>query len=205
MKPVLNFWQDVLNETVIALFGVGAVVGVVIGLLMMLAPDKLSMINRVMNRSFSTRRSLRWLETSTNFEHFFYRHHKPFGVAIIVGSGLSLVNTAYAWTKRDVLLGLYEDIHPYLAGPALDITIVALGIGTLFTLAVGVVVLLRPSLLKGLEAHANRWISTRQAFRFMEKEIHVADTTPARAPRVLGLLLLIGSLYVLSNLGIIMA
>lgn len=84
-------------------------------------------------------------------ERFIYRHHRPFGGAIIAGA-LTLLYLLYAG-------------HIQLAGIPAERLGMGLRTANLVSWAMAVAVLLigfamliRPSLLKGIEALSNRWI-----------------------------------------------
>src|SRR5450756_2659535 len=70
---------------------IGALLGVVLGLLLIFKPQLLERINRVANRWVSTRHINQWLDRSVSIERWFYRHHRPLGLAIILGAGYILV------------------------------------------------------------------------------------------------------------------
>src|SRR5690606_21105358 len=61
-------------------------------------------------------------------------------------------------------------------------------------------VILRPSLLKPLEAWMNRWLSARAALRPLEQSRAPLDRITARFPRLIGALILLGGAWVLGNL-----
>jgi len=63
------------------------------------------------------------------------------------------------------------------------------------------VFILRPSALKSLEAWADRRISERKAIKPLEKMRLSADQFLRRHPQAVGVLVILGSLYVLLNLG----
>lgn len=80
-------------------------------------------------------------------ERFVYRHHRAFGLAILAGSMLYLG-----------LVARYGLLWPAGAGPVLGVLLPLLTLVNLTLLPFGTVMLLRPSLLKRVEAASNRWI-----------------------------------------------
>lgn len=80
-------------------------------------------------------------------ERFVYRHHRAFGLAILAGSILYLG-----------LVARYGLLWPASAGPVLAVLLPLLALVNLALLPFGTVMLLRPSLLKRLEAASNRWV-----------------------------------------------
>ncbi len=120
-------------------------------------------------------------------ERLIYRHHRAFGAVVVVGALAGFMS----------LLWLYD--HP-LTTEALTRTLgfwgaraVILSGWTLafFALAVGLLLLIRPSALKGFESAVNRWIEpfppSRNSTVLAGKGI---NRLILRAPRLFGLLLL---------------
>jgi len=73
--------------------------------------------------------------------------------------------------------------------------------GNFGALLFGLVFIVRPSALKSLEAWADRRISERKAIEPLEKMRMSAEQLVRRHPRAVGVLVILGSLYVLVNLG----
>jgi hypothetical protein len=106
------------------------------------------------SRSAYYRKLRKTLERPWRVERFIYRHHRLSGGTIVVGSLIFLT-----------LLGRYHGIRfETLSWPSsggAQLLLLARLSAWLFatlTLVVGLVVAIRPSLLKGVEAKANRWI-----------------------------------------------
>ena len=86
-------------------------------------------------------------EKRTHIERFVYRHHRFFGAFVLIGAGVYLVAIAAT--------GL---LWPAQASGVLGLLLPMLTLVHLALLPFGAVMLLRPSLLKRLEAASNRWI-----------------------------------------------
>ncbi len=86
-------------------------------------------------------------EKRQHIERFVYRHHRAFGAFVLIGAGLYLASIAAS--------GL---LWPAEAGGVLGMMLPMLTLLHLALLPFGAVMLLRPSLLKRLEAASNRWI-----------------------------------------------
>ena len=86
-------------------------------------------------------------EKRTHIERFVYRHHRFFGAFVLIGAGLYLASISAN--------GL---LWPAQAGGVLRMMLPMLTLLHLALLPFGAVMLLRPSLLKRLEAASNRWI-----------------------------------------------
>lgn len=86
-------------------------------------------------------------EKRTHIERFVYRHHRVFGACVLIGAGVYLASIAAN--------GL---LWPSGAPGILGVLLPMLTLLHLALLPFGAVMLLRPSLLKRLEAASNRWI-----------------------------------------------
>lgn len=90
--------------------------------------------------------ALKLLDKPWTIERMIYRHHRLFGLVILFAGVFCI------WQmSRTRLIELLGD------STTLAILVGALLIGQAFNLAIGLVMLLRPSLLKPLEAVGNRW------------------------------------------------
>ena len=69
---------------------------------------------------------------------------------------------------------------------------------------IGVIVVIRPSLLKSIEAAANRWIVVDQSLKKLDVQMKMPDTMFTRRPRLMGFLIVIGSIYILINLSTVL-
>lgn len=193
--------QDLLRATWLV-FGLGAVAAVVLGLALLLDPARVARWGGRANHWVSTRRLAAPLNQPIHIERRFYRHHRAWGLFIIAGSLLSLGHCAWAWQHRPALTGLFAPLRPLLAAMAVDVGLVLLASGAVFTLAIGLLVYVRPSELKTLESWGNRWVSTRRLLRFLETPLALENRALAH-PFLLGAALLLGGLYVLVHLWLI--
>lgn len=100
------------------------------------------------------RRTWQGLNRIWRIERFVYRHHRLFGGAIVAGA---LAHLFLLVLQRNHLFGIV--LEHSTAGLRLIRLIELTEWGAaVFALVVGLFVLVRPSLLKGFEAAANRWI-----------------------------------------------
>lgn len=105
------------------------------------------------------------LDRPRRVERFIYRHHRPFGSAIVAGA-LALLALLGAGQSR--LVGT-----AWLGGSggmAAMLLVWALAVAVLF---IGIFVLVRPSALKGIEVLANRWIQLFPATALSARQIGV--------------------------------
>lgn len=193
--------MDILTEILVdSVLLLGVVVGVfcfALGVMMLVAPDVVLRVSSQLGEHwFSARRALKPAEIPRRSESLFYRHHRVGGLvlvaaAVVIGWSLWSLDPGRAvevfskWSPRVVVAWI------------LDAGIILMWLVTVIALITGSVVFFRPSTLKGVEAWSNRWVSTRRATRFLEQSHDPLARLFARWPRVFGLFITVGSLYLL--------
>lgn len=174
---------------------VGALLGVALGLLLIFKPRLLERINRVANRWVSTRHINQWLDRSISIERWFYRYHRPMGIAIILGSGYNLVYFGLLFDKASALQQLPRYLPASLMDGLLDALALVMLLGAALALLAGFFIWLRPSLLRGMEKGANQWVSSRSATKVLDVPHGQVDLFIAHHAQSAGWLLLLGSSY----------
>jgi len=178
---------SVLLESLLLILGVLLALVALYGLLLLIRPNLGLHLNQSLSRRLSTPRfSLFFLDKQFHIERYFYHHAKLYGLLLVVGAGYLLYRLffdfpleGYASVLPDILP---TDIWAWL----LDALQIFLMVMAIFTLYIGLVVLIRPSNIKNLERHANRWISTRQKLPGMSDDSPALDNAAQRAPRLFG-------------------
>lgn len=105
------------------------------------------------------------LERPRFIERFIYRHHRLFGTAIVAGALtlLAMLGAGHPRLFVTVLLG----------GSNAWVAVVLVWALAVAVLVIGMIVLIRPSALKGAEALANRWIQLFPAAVLTPRQIGV--------------------------------
>lgn len=202
MNGIESLLSGVMIDALLLFLVVGAAFALVFGLLLILAPGPAGRLRAVFDRRYSARRAMKPLETPRYEERHFYRHHRAWGLFIVLGAAFYLVVFFFGYDHAVAgrVLGRY--FNPAVAGWLADSGVIILTAGNLLALMAGLVVLVRPSALKGVEARANRWISTRRALRPAEGEHDTPDRLADAHPRVFGVLIGLGGLFVLGSFGL---
>lgn len=173
----------------------GALLGIALGLLLIFRPGTVERINHVANRWISMRPIDRLLDHSISIEHWFYRHHRPLGVLVILGAGYILVYFGLLFDKASVPPNLIRYVPNKLMDGLLDALVLTALLGAVVALVMGFFLWLRPSLLHGIEGGANQWVSSRRLTKVLDVSHGQFDQFVARHARHAGWLLLLGSLY----------
>lgn len=191
--PVFIFlWRDL---AIFLLFG--ALLGVLLAVLLIFRPQHLEQFNRVANRWVSTRHISQWLDRSISIEHWFYRHHRAVGAAIVLGAAYIFIYFGFRFDRAYTLLRWSQKLP--LPAPQLNGLLNALVLGALtggaVALITGLFLWFRPSLLRGVEEQSNRWVSSRRATKVLDVPHGQVDIFVAQHARKAGWLLLLGSIY----------
>ena len=174
---------------------IGALLGALLGLLLIIKSPLIQSINRVANRWISMRQFERLLDRSISLEHWFHRHHRAVGIVMMLGALYMLVYFGFQFDKAYVLQRLSGAVPAKLLGGLLDALVLLSLIGAAVALCVGTVFWLRPSLLRGIEAGANRWVSLRPVTEALDVPHNQVEDYVQRHSRQSGWLLLLGGIY----------
>ncbi len=188
---------DFLWQSLAILLLVGAMLGIVLGLLLIFKPHLLERINRIANRWVTMRHITRWLDGSVSIERWFYQYHTATGMVVVAGAAYIFIYFGFLFDKPYVLRHLGSMAQPVLLDWLLDVMVLSLLTGAAIALIAGLFLWLRPSLLRGMETEANRWVSSRHATKAMDVPREGIDRFVAHHARQSGWLLLLGSIYLL--------
>jgi len=201
MTPYLKFLSQIVNQSIFVFLMVGAAFSLLVGLMLLLDSKRAFRIGERLDRWVSTRAVIKPLEEHRNISRPLYRMHRLLGTLICAGALYSLIVLGMPSGEAAIVKSL-SGIGPakFAAWISESLRYVLLA-GNAAALLFGLVFIVRPSALKSLEAWADRRISERKAVMPLEKMRMSADQFLRRHPQVVGGLLILGSLYVLLNLG----
>jgi len=183
-------WEDL---AIFLLFS--ALLGMLLGLLLIFKPGIVERLNRGANRWISTRHINRWLDRSISIEHWLYHHHRATGIVIVVGASYILVYFGMLFDRAYELQRLGGQLPPRLLASLLDALVLGSLVGGAVALIAGLFLWLRPSLLRGMEEEANQWVSSRRATKMLDVPHGQVDLFVARHAQRVGWLLLLASIY----------
>ena len=181
MTPAISIAAQLGMVVLAVLLALAFVVGAAVAV----RPALLEGVRHRADRRVSMRRATRSLDVPRNVDRWFYRHHRIYGafvvaLAVLLLGVLTFGSAPAAWHRA------FGPEYREVAAIIVDTARVVLWVLGIFALAIGVVVFVRPSALKGVEARANRWVTTRRAFRGLEREYHGTESWIARHPRAWG-------------------
>lgn len=200
MDRVEQILNSIFLETTFILLVIASILAFFIGLVILVSPRILNKLQRFSDYQISLRKALKPLDIPRNKERFYYRHHKLFGVVLLVGSSFSLSTLVMGNHAQQAI----DLLSTYSTRAILEFTIqsaqIFLFIGNLFAFAIGLIIFIRPSLLKNIESKANHWITARPYTRKLETFHPELEQHVMSHSRIYGLLLIIASIYIASNL-----
>lgn len=169
--------------------------GAAVSLLLITRPQIMERLNRMVNHWVSARHLNHFLDQTISIEHWFYRHHRMFGAVVMLGSMYIFVYFGILFDKMYALQHLNWKIPPQLITGLLDALVLSSLTGAVVAFMVGLFLWMRPSLLKGIEAEANQWVSSRRAIKMLEVPRDQVENFVARHAQRVGWLLLLGNIY----------
>lgn len=200
----LTFLSAIVQQTIFVFLLIGSAFALAAGLLLVLNSERAFRIGERMNRWVSTRSALRPLEEQRSISRPLYRMHRLVGTLICAGALYALIVLGTPYGEMAIVKSLSGLGPPRFASWASESLRIVLLVGNLGALVFGIVFIVRPSALKGLEAWADRRISGRKATKPLE-EVRLSTDRFVRAhPTLVGWVVTLGSLYVLVNLAFVL-
>lgn len=197
-SPVVDF---ILWRSLAVFLLIGALAGIGVALALIYRPALYERISLAANRWVSTRHYTRAADRMLSLESWFYRHHRVLGMLVCVAAVYLLVHFGLLFDRVAAMQQLPHMLPLKLKLPVveglLDALVLVSLTGAAAALFVGLLLWLRPSLLRGFEDASNQWISTRRAERMLDIPRDQVEMFVARHARRVGWLLLLGSLILL--------
>lgn len=166
----IEILREILLNSFLLLVWLGSIASILLGLAMLVVPDAAARGNRWLSRWVDTYRFGVALDRPHTTERFLYRHHRVVGAAIAVGAIYVLNFFLFSNKARKMAESVSSDRFGVIDG-----VISVFVVGNVLAAAIGVVMALKPSLLRELEQSANRWVSTDSLQNFFNKTNHVLD------------------------------
>jgi hypothetical protein len=202
MKAAIAFIVSILWPVLYVLILLGAGLGLVVGVMLLIDSARVMQWNAYLNRWISTENAARVLDQSRDVKHFVYRRHRVVGLLVIAGSLFALDVLAFGLRTTPLLRALRPLGNPTALALFVDSMRVFLVAGNIAALIAGVILCFRPSLLKGVEAWADRQFSTPLPNKSLDEPNYRPDAFVRDHPKLVGALVAAGSVFILASLGI---
>lgn len=172
------------------------IVAFAVGLAIVVRPALLDRLRGVSDRRVSFRRATRPLDIPRNIDPWFYRHHRIYGLVVVVLSAFLLYFLAFGY-ETPAWVAVFPAEYREIALMGAEVARFLLWVVAVLGVITGTTVFVRPSALKGVEAWANRWITPRRLTRGLDREYDHPDAWVSRHPRAWGLVIALSAGLVL--------
>ena len=204
MKAIVDLAVHTLAPVLYVLLLAGAALGLVIGIMLIVDSARVMRWNYALNRWYSTRRAIRPLERPIDVKRAIYRWHRLLGLVVFAAALYTLDVLMFGY-QTGALVRAFRDLgNPALLSLVFETVRIFLIVGNVAALAAAAVLCFRPSLLKGLEAWGDRNYSGRESTKPLDTMHYQPDDFARAKPRLVGGLVILGSLYVLLSLGMLL-
>jgi hypothetical protein len=204
MKAIVDFAVLTLAPVLYALLLGGAVLGLVVGIVLLVDSERAMRWNAVLSRWYSTRQAFQRLDEPIDVKRVVYRWHRAAGVLVFAGALFTLDVLAFSYQTGALVRAFRGAGNPAILSIVFETLRIVLIVGNVAGLAAGVILCFRPSLLKGLEAVGDRYYSGREAIKPLEAMHYQPDHFVQARPKVVGAFFTVGSLYILIALGLLL-
>ena len=192
----MSVTDTLLLRSLLLFLMLGSVAGLLAGVALILRPEWLLRLGKFANRWVSTRHLSKSLEHPINLDYWFYRYSRVSGALLLAGAIFIIYYFITSFDKlRTANLFKNTTLSPELMEGLLDGLVLIMLVGGVLALIVGLFLLFRPSLLRGFEQKANRSASLRRALKPLEIPRSHVDEYIFRHVQLVGVLLVLGSVY----------
>jgi len=191
--------ENILLQALLNFLLLGGAVGLIVGAILIFRPHWLERAGLLVNRWVSTRQLDRKLESSITLDPWFYRYRRASAGLTMLGALYVIYFFTLGMDKDGTVEGMVKHFHipsAYIRALLDPFVLIAL-LGATFSLFVSLFVYFRPSALRDFEKGANQWISMRRALKPLEISRSGVDEFAFRHAQQVGVLLVLGSVYIL--------
>ncbi len=203
MKAVIDLVVQTLGPVLYVILLGGAALGLLIGILLVVDSARVMRWNNALNTWYAPPKALRTLDGSVEIKRVVYRWHRVMGILLLAGAVFTLDALVFGFTSA-ALVRAFRDLGNTAAlGVLFETARIFLIVGNVAALVAAAVLIFRPSLLKGVEAWADRSYSTERT-EALDAMRYQPDEFVRSRPKLVGALITLGSLYVLVSLSLLL-
>jgi hypothetical protein len=202
MKAVIAFFISVLGQALYILLLLGAALGVLVGVMLLVDSQRVLRWNAYLNRWISTGDSFSALDQPRDIKRIVYRRHRIVGLVVLAGALYALDVLVFNIQTRPLVRVFRDLANPGTLELFVEAVRLFLVAGNIAAIVVGLVLIFRPSLLKGVEGWSDRQYAARLSKQDLDAPRYQPDQWVSAHPRVAGVLAAGGGLFVLLSLGL---
>ena len=197
MKGAMDFLAGIVGQTMLVVVLAGAALGLLLGLMLLVDSARVLRWNTRLSRWISTREATQPLDVPRDIKRFVYRSHRVVGILVVAGALYTLDILTFGF-QTGALVRAFRDLgNQGVLVMGFESLRLFLILGNVAALAAGAVLCFRPSLLKGVEAWADRSYAPRAPSGAMDEMRYQPDNWVSRHPRLAGVLATAGSAFIL--------
>lgn len=200
----MKILEESLRQTFLIFVAGGSILSLAVGIWMLLRPDGALRLNQYFSKWFATVKLTNVLDSPRSVERVLYRNHRLVGVLVLCGALYTLYSLLFSFNKQAVVALLSRGANSHLIGWLMDTLVVALVISSVLAAVIGIFLVVRPSLLRSFEQRVNSWYSTEKSMRTIDEMHLLPDEFVARHIRIVGVLIVLGSVYTIASLWVLL-
>ncbi|MEW6352732.1 MAG: hypothetical protein AB1469_00315 [Pseudomonadota bacterium] len=186
-----GFWTVLLVICIVALL---------LGIGLLVKPYSLLQAGQYIKQRLTARLPIDQLQKPIKIERYVYRRHRFFGALILSGALFTLYSLIYRYNETAVISAYAIHFNRATVGWVVESMTAFLAITSVCAALIGAVMLIRPSLLKGVEAWANRRYPGPDGGKLLSVIQDHSQRFTTSHPRLAGFLISLISLFILANL-----
>jgi uncharacterized protein YjeT (DUF2065 family) len=193
---MVDYSNELYTWTLNVLFFIGIVL-LPVGAGFIFFPDKIFKLANRLNHWVVTDSFFNKLNQPRYKEYHFYRHHRIFGMIIIIVSIVCLyMLTIYAGVEnvKGSLIKLAESEFEKWLFVILYYVLIS---ATMLVIIFGTIMFKRPSVLKTFEGWSNHWVDTDSPLKMLDTRKDLPDRILPGNPRIFGIFVILGAIYII--------
>ena len=203
MNTIVTLAVQTLGPVLYIVLLIGAAAGLILGVMLLVDSARVMRWNHALNAWYSTQKAADVLEHPVEVKRVVYRWHRVAGILVFAGALFTLDALIFGF-KTAALARAFRDVaNPALLGLVFEAVRIFLIVGNIAAFLAAAVLIFRPSLLKGLETWGDRSYSNWPASLPIDAMRFQPDDFVRSKPRLVGVLAILGSLYVLLSIGLL--
>ena len=194
--------ETILLRALLYFLIIGSFAGLILGAILIFRPHWLKWASLICNRWISTRPLDKILESTIKLDPWFHHYHRAVGAFILTGALYVLYFFSVQIDKASAIASLTNRFHlplDYLAAIFGQMVLIEL-LGAMFALIISLFIIFSPNLLRKFERSANEWVSLRRALKPLETWHNGVDEFTFRHTQLMGVMLILGSVYLMTPL-----
>jgi len=202
MNAAIAFLVSMLGQTLYILLLLGAALGLLVGSMLLVDSQRVLRWNAYLNRWISTGESSRVLDQSRDLKRIVYRRHRLAGLVLLAVALYALDVLVFNFQTRALVHHFRDLANPATLQLFVEGARLFLIVGNALAVLAGIILVLRPSLFKGLEGWTDREYAARLSEQVLNAPRYQPDEWVRAHPWVAGVLAAVGGLFVLLSLGV---